>query len=231
MSDGYSPDATEEQKVVAKDVLNKIADKNVQDTVIYGRYTDTSDRYDMAMDVCNYNGPKETAAVVAECFTRNRENVHLLDVAAGTGLCAVELRKHGFLKMDALDASPGMLEEAKRKGLYDQYIIDILGEKTLDISTDTYDAVVMCGFSIEILQRLPITAFEELIRIVKPGGYFINTGWMMMYTDGGEVKAEQLRRQLKTLEENGKWKFVQLKHFKNYIKGFDGAVSVHMICK
>ncbi|XP_067652688.1 methyltransferase-like protein 27 [Haliotis asinina] len=230
MSDGYSPDATEEQKAVAQDLLDKIVDKNVKDTVIYSRYSETSDRYDMAMVVCNYNGPKETAAVVAEYFQRNREDVRLLDVAAGTGLCAVELRKYGFLKMDALDASPGMLEEAKAKGLYDQYITDILGENTLDISTDTYDAVVMCGFSTEILQRLPMTAFEELIRIVKPGGYFINTGRKTMYThDDG--KAEQLKRQLKTLEANGKWKRVKMKHFKNYLKGADGAVSVHMICK
>ncbi|XP_046341470.2 methyltransferase-like protein 27 [Haliotis rufescens] len=229
MSEEHSPDGTGEEKVDAQAVFEKISDKNEEDTCIYARYSETSEQYDMTVVVHNYNGPRETAAIAAECFTTNRDNVYILDVAAGTGLCAVELRKHGFLKMDAMDASPGMLDRAKEKGLYDRYTVGILGENTLDTLTDTYDAIVMCGFSIEIMQRLPIIAFEELIRIVKKGGYIINTGWATMFSDD-DAKSEDLRRKFKILEEQGKWKLVQLKRFHNYFKGYDGTVSVHMIC-
>lgn len=41
--------------------------------------------------------------------------------------------------MDAMDASPGMLEKAKEKGLYDRYIVGILGENTLDTLTGGFE--------------------------------------------------------------------------------------------
>lgn len=53
MSEEYSPEATGEEKADAEAVFEKILDKNVEDTCIYARYSETSDKYDMVC--CNFN--------------------------------------------------------------------------------------------------------------------------------------------------------------------------------
>ncbi|XP_048254885.1 uncharacterized protein LOC124148250 isoform X3 [Haliotis rufescens] len=169
MTTVYSSKYNEDDKAEALDILEQITDKKVDRKVVFDRYTQISHQYEKAMVVINYNGPRETAATVAQLFPSNRNNVCMLDVAAGTGLCAIELNNYNFLELDALDASEGMLLEAKKKKLYGRYIIDVLGENALDINDDTYDAVIICGLSTDIMRRLPIQAFETLIRIVKKG--------------------------------------------------------------
>jgi len=53
-----------------------------------------------------------------------REQLTILDVAAGTGLVGEELKKAGF-KVDnvtALDFSPEMLEVSRKKGVYGKLV-------------------------------------------------------------------------------------------------------------
>ncbi|XP_071084671.1 methyltransferase-like protein 27 [Haliotis cracherodii] len=229
MTTVYSSKYNEDDKAEALDILEQITDKKVDRKVVFDRYTQISHQYEKAMVVINYNGPRETAATVAQLFPSNRNNVCMLDVAAGTGLCAIELNKYNFLELDALDASEGMLFEAKKKKLYGRYIIDVLGENALDINDDTYDAVIICGLSTDIMRRLPIQAFETLIRIVKKGGYVVNTGFYTTFTDG-HIETEDFRGRMRTLESQGKWKQVEVRRFHQYLQGRDGAVSVHKIC-
>ena len=47
-----------------------------------------------------------------------KDKVKVMDAGAGTGLVGVELHKFGFTTIDALDISPGMLNEAKKKNVY-----------------------------------------------------------------------------------------------------------------
>ena len=51
----------------------------------------------------------------------------IIDFGAGTGLGARLLSKEGFTNMVALDGSPGMLEIAKKEGLYKGYHEVFLG--------------------------------------------------------------------------------------------------------
>ncbi|XP_046542488.1 methyltransferase-like protein 27 [Haliotis rubra] len=229
MTSVYSSHYNEDDKAKAQDIMNQITDRKVNSEVVFDRYSQISQDYEKVMGVVNYNGPKETAATVAKLFPSNRNNVCMLDVAAGTGLCASELNKYNFMELDALDASEGMLSEAKKKGLYGRYIIDVLGDNDLDIKNDTYDAVIICGLSTDIMRQLPIKAFETLIRIVKRGGYVVNTGFYTSFTNG-QPDTEDFRRRLRTLESQGKWKQMEVRRFHQYLQGRDGAVSVHKIC-
>lgn len=79
---------------------------------LYEAWADTYDT-GFAADQ-GYQLPKEVATAYAE----NGGRGPVLDVGAGTGLVAEELRGLGIDPIDAVDLSPEMLAVAKAKGLY-----------------------------------------------------------------------------------------------------------------
>ena len=90
-----------------------------------------------------------------------------MDLGAGTGHAAVELKKHGFTNIDGLDLSPEMLKIAKKKNAYKNYICEAITEKRLDIPTGTYGAVISVGAVTS--GYIKANAFDEILRLVKPG--------------------------------------------------------------
>nr|KAG5695251.1 hypothetical protein BaRGS_008079 [Batillaria attramentaria] len=82
-----------------------------------------------------HTGPIKTAEAVGQLFSdpKQRETVRILDVGAGTGKVGVELHKLGFRNMDALDASPRMLEVSKSRGVYSNFICDYINDQQLAI--------------------------------------------------------------------------------------------------
>ncbi|XP_071096668.1 methyltransferase-like protein 27 [Haliotis cracherodii] len=221
---------TQEEREEAKAMTDYlIGDEETSREDIIGRFSQNSQQYEKAMKGINFKCPMQTAQTAAELFPGERKDVYVLDVAAGTGLCADELYHHGFRTMDALDPSSKMLEEAKKKGLYGRYFIEVLGENAIDIENDTYDAVTISGLSLMVLKKMPLKAMEELIRIVKPGGYIINTAFYNLFPDDGDVKAVIFRENMKTLESQGKWKQVELRRFPEVILGNEVAVSIHKV--
>ncbi|XP_046359579.2 ubiquinone/menaquinone biosynthesis C-methyltransferase UbiE-like isoform X4 [Haliotis rufescens] len=210
MSREFSTDATEEQKAVACHHWSKTVDDNLDNQTLYDRYSEGAKAYDEVVTVFNSQGQKELAKTTAERFPRNRENVRILDIAGGTGKCSVELRKHGFRKIDGTDASEGMLNVAREKGRYDRYTVGELGVDALDAATDTYDAITICGLNVPVLKKLPIEAYEEMIRVVKKGGYIIWASFDNVFTDDDPELADR-RKHVRTLEAQGKWKHVELR--------------------
>ena len=98
------------------------------------------------------------------------KDIKIIDLGAGTGLVAVELKKHGFTNIDGLDMSPEMLKKAKEKDVYQKYICEALTEKRLDIPTGAYDVVlsvgaVTCGY-------IKSNAFDEILRLGKSANIF-----------------------------------------------------------
>lgn len=49
-----------------------------------------------------------------------------------------QLKQQGFVHIDALDPSEGMLEKAKARSLYENYICDYITDKQLDIQESKY---------------------------------------------------------------------------------------------
>ncbi|XP_071084643.1 methyltransferase-like protein 27 [Haliotis cracherodii] len=239
MDEKFSADIPlEERDEVEKVFHYLIGDDGTGTEDIIDRFSKNSHQYEKVLGGVNFTGPVQTAQSAAEFYPNNREDVYILDVAAGTGQCAEKLHSHGFRRIDALEPSSEMVERAKKKDLYGRYFNVMLGGNALDIEGDTYDAVTISGLSFMVMKKMPQNAFEELIRIVKPGkynlfnthcGYIINTSFYKIFPEDGDAVAAIYRRNVKALESEGKWKQVQLRHFKGYLFGDDGGVAVHQV--
>ncbi|XP_046373206.2 methyltransferase-like protein 27 [Haliotis rufescens] len=205
--------------------LDHITEKGLDNKSIINRFDKVSGEYNEALRSVDFMGPRSLAGILAELHPSDRENVRVLDLAAGTGLVAIELKKKGFVSTDGLEPSEGMLAEAKRNNLYGRYICDMVGENTFDIETDTYSAITMSALSLEIFKKLPVKALEEMARVVKPGGHILMTQYDFAFD------SEVLKASLSNLEDRGVWKLIEMRPVPDFTKGKDGLVSVHQVLK
>ena len=92
----------------------------------------------------------------------------IIDAGAGTGLNGVELFKLGYTNIDALDISQEMLNEAKKKNIYNMLICAPLTEQRIsEIETGEYHAMISTG-TLATAHVQP-EAVKEMIRMIKPG--------------------------------------------------------------
>ena len=80
-----------------------------------------------------------------EVVGESNANIKILDLGAGTGTVGLDLSKHGYTNVDAIDVSKKMLDKAKEKHVYKNYICEAVTDRRLNIATGTYDAIISCG--------------------------------------------------------------------------------------
>jgi LmbE family N-acetylglucosaminyl deacetylase/ubiquinone/menaquinone biosynthesis C-methylase UbiE len=100
----------------------------------------------------------------------------VLDLGCGAGTAVVELAKRGF-KVTGIDVADAMITQAKETardaGLADQVRLEVGSAYAIDHPDDSFDLVIATGV-IEYLEW-DRWAFQEVRRILKPGGCFIVT--------------------------------------------------------
>ena len=124
----------------------------------------------------------------------------ILDAGAGTGILGENLAVMGYKDLIGIDLSAGMLELARKKGVYRNLLQMTLGQK-LDFADNTFAAVVSMGVFTE--GHAPAESFDELIRITEPRGYIIFSVRADVYLNQG------FKNKLNFLEEKGKWRLVE----------------------
>ena len=145
-----------------------------------------------------WNAPQNASDVFAKHVDKS---ARILDAGAGTGLVGECLVKAGFENLVAMDLSKGMLEEAKGKKLYREFHQMALGG-TLGFATDEFDAVISVG--VFTLGHAPASAFEELVRVTKPGGHIVFSLRTDVYeTDG-------FKEQQTGMENTGVWQLAEM---------------------
>ena len=118
------------------------------------------------------NSSYQLPEAVAEAFVRAEGTGHVLDIGAGTGLVGEALRALGVPKIDGTDISPTMLAEAAMKGCYDTlFESDLTAE--LHIESNLYDGIISAGTFTH--GHVGPDAFDEILRIAKPGAVFAIT--------------------------------------------------------
>lgn len=138
--------------------------KTPEDSVRY--YRDWAQNYDAEFaDSLGYVFPAAVARAHAQAAGEAEQPI--LDVGAGTGLVAQQLRAHGITApIDAVDISEEMLEVARQKGVYRSAICADLTAR-LPMADASYGALVASGVFTH--GHVGPVCLPELIRVARPG--------------------------------------------------------------
>ena len=141
--------------------------KTSKDSIkLYKKWAQTYDQ-DFALD-SNYLSPKK----ISNFFNKHAKNTDtpILDVGAGTGLVGKYLYKTGNKKIIGIDISPEMLEQAKLKNCYSS-LMEADVTKKIPLRNNSIGAIISAGTFTH--GHVGPDAFDELLRITKPGGLFV----------------------------------------------------------
>lgn len=152
--------------------------------------------YDLTHEILDQS-PEASVDFLIRYVTKEAK---VLDAGAGTGMVGEILAKNGYTDLVAMDLSQGMLEEAKKKNVYQELHQMVMGEP-LGFATNFFDATICVG--VLTVGHAPASSLDELVRVTKPGGYIIFTLHTDTYENSG-FKEKQA-----ALETDGKWTLVE----------------------
>ena len=110
-----------------------------------------------------------------------KDDLKIIDVGAGTGLIGIELQKLGYSNLHALDISPKMLREAKKRDIYKRFFCVALSDQQVpEIQTREFDAVICAGSL--LAWHIRAAAFEEMVRMVKHGKIVVIAFFFFVYS-------------------------------------------------
>jgi SAM-dependent methyltransferase len=163
-----------------------------------GAYHEWADRYDTDMLSTGYLH----IPVIIGLVTRHvpRTDAAILDAGVGTGQVGAILSILGYNNLNGLDMSQAMLAKAEARKCYAELKHGVLGEK-LDYSDKSFDAIISTGTF--TTGHAPASAFDELVRILEPGGILMATfGTIVWEEQGFKSKLDELvaMRVLKSVE-------------------------------
>lgn len=130
----------------------------------------------------------------------------MLDAGCGTGLVGLAIMKAESLrerveKVDGVDISPGMLEVARKTGVYEGLEVQDLNEP-LGAGEGVYDVVVCVGTLTK--GHVGAGCLGEFVRVVKRGGLVVATVLSEIWVSGGfEEVVEGLSVEVLGREEFG----------------------------
>lgn len=157
-----------------------IDDKNLLDH--YDEYAEEFDEH-VKNELCG-TGENTPVVVTAKLFAETvpyKESMKILDVGAGTGEQAKQLDKHGYKNVEftAFDPSEGMLNVARKRNLYSEFIQGYLPDS--GIVSNSFDAIICVGTFTP--GHAPAESLRELVRITKKGGYVVYSIRKHFYQD------------------------------------------------
>ncbi len=152
------------------------------------------------LEVMGYVGPKVAAEMLD--YHLDSPKARVLDAGCGTGLVGEILDGLGYASIDAMDFSTDMLTEAEKKSIYNTlYHADM--NDSLDIPDDHYDATICVGTF--TFAHVGPDAFDELVRITRPGGHICFTIRDGAYQEYG------YRSKMLEMEATNKWRLQELR--------------------
>jgi demethylmenaquinone methyltransferase/2-methoxy-6-polyprenyl-1,4-benzoquinol methylase len=143
------------------------ADLNKQPDEVSGMFDDVAKHYDRTNAVLSAGNDYLWRIATVRAVTP-QAGERILDLAAGTGTSSVAL-SHTGAKVIAVDFSPGMIAEGRRKHKNIEFIqADI---EKLPFGDDEFDAVTI-SFGLRNVND-PKVAIAEMYRVLKPGGRLV----------------------------------------------------------
>ncbi len=154
-------------------------------TTLYDEWAET---YDADMQGVGYVHPAVMAGLVGR-YVQDKSSA-ILDAGVGTGNLGNILHIMGFTNLWGLDMSEGMLARARARNIYTDLRNRTLGE-ALDLPDGSMAAIVSTG--VFTTGHAPASAWDELVRVTRPGGHLIFTVAETVWTEAGfAAKFEEL---------------------------------------
>jgi predicted TPR repeat methyltransferase len=171
-------------------------------------YKDWAGDYDKdTLGKMGYVGPHVAASMLNNHV--DSKACRVLDAGCGTGLVGESLNQMGYQNLDAMDFSNEMLKEAERKGVYNQLFQEDMNED-LNIPDDSYDATICVGTF--TYAHVGPHAFDELVRVTRPGGYICFT------IRDGAYQQYGYRNKMLEMEANEQWELQELRETDYLVK-------------
>lgn len=161
-------------------------------------YASWAEQYDRDVMAMGYQVPGLVAGMTARHVPQSAGPI--LDCGAGTGLVGLLLAGLRYDDVAAMDMSEDMLALARGRGCYSDVRRGVLGER-LDYSDDHFAAIIAAG--VFTRGHAPAGAYEEIARILRPGGFFI----VSERVDGDANAAYRASRE--ALARDGIWSLVE----------------------
>ncbi|MGY6710406.1 MAG: class I SAM-dependent DNA methyltransferase [Rhizobiaceae bacterium] len=161
-------------------------------------YADWAAAYDRETIELGYCLPFAITAWVARHVQRGVGP--LLDAGCGTGLSGPLLFSLGYDDLAGLDLSPEMLDIAASRGCYADLRQGELGQ-VLPWPDDHFAGFLSTG--VFTLGHAPVSSFDELVRITRPGGHAIFTVRDKL------LEGDEFRAKFDALEKAGRWRLVE----------------------
>lgn len=128
-------------------------------------YDTWSKSYDAEVARNGYVTPGRCAAALAA--HTDDQMAPILDFGCGTGLSGLALKLAGFAKIDGLDLSAEMVENARRKRIY-RDVRQIEAGAPLNFGSETYAAIAAVG--VIGAGAAPMSVFHTLMKSLVSGG-------------------------------------------------------------
>jgi SAM-dependent methyltransferase len=189
----------------SSEILGRVSNLE-QDDSSRDVYDDWSQYYDdHLLTEFGYISPDVAAAELARHLQQH--DLEIIDFGCGTGLVGAALREQGFVNVDGVDISTGMLEQARSKQVYRNLLCADLTAR-IPLDDDAYAA----GLCVGSLGAGHVGArhVPEMLRPIRRGGQFVLTMNGSYYQSGG---FEQAFRQM---QDDGLWSIIKLEEF-NYM--------------
>ncbi len=190
--------ATEKRDPILENVYSAKSNDELEQA-----YDAWADRYDEDVFQRGYMLPAITAGYVGRHVPANAK---IVDAGAGTGIIGRVLNGMGHDDITGFDLSNGMLKIARDTGVYTELDRQVIGEP-LKYESKSFDACVSVGTFTE--GHAPSSGFDEIARIVKPGGHFIVTIRPDIYeNEGYQDKVAEMTKagKMKLVEKSEKFR-------------------------
>ncbi|WP_170750415.1 class I SAM-dependent DNA methyltransferase [Ruegeria lacuscaerulensis] len=157
------------------------------------QYDDWANTYDQDNAAMGFRLPVLATAFFARWVPIGGK---VLDAGCGTGLASENLHILGYRDLVGIDLSNAMLGRARETGVFSDLRRMVMGQR-LDFASNAFSAAIVTGVFTE--GHAPHSSFDELIRIVKPGGHIVLNVREDIYQNHG------FREKMDDLEANGLW--------------------------
>lgn len=163
-------------------------------------YDNWAAQYEAELIAKGYATPTRCAEALARHLLDRAAPV--LDFACGTGLAGAALHVAGFQNVDGIDLSPGMLGQARKKGVY-RRLLQAEADQPMDVRDAGYAAILSSG-GIGV-GAAPGPCIDAIFDNLAPGAlavFSLNDKSIADDDFGGRVRRAVDEGRIKVLENN-----------------------------